>query len=152
MPSSEAVIEICLCEEPVNYISAGPLSPGVGAECVFLGRTRADEHPKHGKLLQLGYEAYKPLAEQILRELAQAAAAEYGCRFVRVHHAICDVPIGEASVLVQVACPRRAEAFAACRFLIDELKNLAPIWKRQQWATGTTWAEGKAVPTPEGRA
>ena len=105
----------------------------------------------HGELLRLGYQAYRPLAERVLRKLAQAAVAEYGCRFVRIHHAICEVPVGEASVLIQVECPRRGEAFAACRFLLDELKARGPIWKRQQWARGATWAEGNVVPMPEGR-
>ena len=81
-------------------------------------------------------------------ELAEAAVAQFGCRAVRIHHAVCNVPPGEAGVLVHVACAHRAEAFDACRFLIDELKAKAPIWKRQEWADRATWSEGGEVPTP----
>lgn len=95
--------------------------------------------------MKLSYEAYRPLAERTLRDLAARAAHEHGCLFVRIHHSIGEVPPGEASVLVQVLCGHRAEAFAACRFLIDALKQEAPIWKREQWASGATWAQGQPV-------
>ena len=148
MSASHAVFDIRLCDAPVAYRSVEPFPPPAGGECVFLGRTRQDRHPAHGELMRLGYEAYRPLAERVLRELAEAAVGRFGCRAVRIHHAVCEVPPGEASVLVQVACGHRAEAFDACRFLIDELKAKAPIWKRQEWADGATWSEGSVVPPP----
>ena len=55
---------------------------------------------------------------------------------------------GDASVLVQVACGHRAESFEACRFLIDALKAQVPIWKREEWADGTTWSEGTPAEGP----
>jgi molybdopterin synthase catalytic subunit len=70
---------------------------------------------------------------------------KFGCLAVRMHHALGEVPPGEASVLVQVVCGHRDMAFAACRFLIDELKAKAPIWKREQWTDGSTWSAGQVV-------
>ncbi len=115
---------------------------GAGGECVFLGRTRRDVHPEHGPLQRLRYQAYGPLARQTLLDLAGVACRRHGCSAVRIHHAVGEVPPGEASVLVQVLCSHRAEAFEACRFLIDSLKRSAPIWKQEHWEDGTTWSEG----------
>lgn len=80
-----------------------------------------------------------------MRELAEQAISRFECTAVRLHHAMGDVAVGEASVLVQVACGHRDQAFTACRFLIDELKRHVPIWKREVWQDGTTWAEGVPV-------
>jgi molybdopterin synthase catalytic subunit len=144
--SAQPLIDVQILDRPVMYAPLG-VSSAVGAECVFLGRTRRDTHPEHGDLVRLSYEAHQPLAERVLRELAEEAIARWGCFAVRVHHAVCIVPPGEASVLVQVICGHRGEAFEACRFLIDALKAKAPIWKREEWASGATWAQGTAVRT-----
>ena len=96
----------------------------------------------HGLLERLSYEAYDPMELGILPEIAEQAGDRLRCTRVRIHHALGEVPPGRASVLVQVNCPHRGEAFDACRFLIDRLKAEAPIWKREVWADGTTWAPG----------
>lgn len=116
---------------------------------MFLGRTRRERHARHGELRTLVYEAYQPLAVQVLRAMADEAVTRWGCLAVRIHHTVGEVPLGEASVLVQVACPHRDHAFAACRFLIDELKSRAPIWKREQWQDGSTWSRGSPVAVEE---
>jgi molybdopterin synthase catalytic subunit len=95
----------------------------------------------------LEYEAYASMAEAMLRELSEEAVEKFGCLAVRVHHALGEVPPGEVSVFVQVVCGHRDMAFAACRFLIDELKAKAPIWKREQWDDGSTWSAGQVVAT-----
>ncbi len=81
----------------------------------------------------------------MLCELADEASRLFECQMVRVHHAVGEVAIGEASVLVQVVAGHRDKAFAACRFLIDKLKTTAPIWKRELWADGTSWSTGTPV-------
>lgn len=139
------MISVALVNHPVDYAPLKDLPDGAGGECVFLGRTRRDRHSKHGGLVRLSYEAYVPMAEQVLRELAQQAVSEFGCLAVRVVHALGEVPVGAASVMVQVACGHRGEAFEACRFLIDRLKTEAPIWKREVWEDGTTWSAGNVV-------
>jgi molybdopterin synthase catalytic subunit len=149
MAGSSPVIDVRLVDGPVRYEPIEPFPPPAGAESVFLGRTREERHADHGDLQRLEYEAYAAMAERVLREIAREALERFRCRAVRVHHAIGDVPPGEASVLVQVVTAHRSEAFDACRFLIDELKKRAPIWKREQWADGTTWSTGQPVAAPE---
>jgi molybdopterin synthase catalytic subunit len=139
------IIDVQLLQQPIQYAPIASLPDCVGGECVFLGRTRREKHPHHGELRRLRYEAFGGMAERVLRDLAQQAIDRFGCSLVRIHHAICEVPPTQASVLVQVACEHRAEAFEACRFLIDRLKSEAPIWKREEWADGSTWSEGTAV-------
>ena len=135
--------------------AVGPWRPTVaeGREQVEmidrLARTRSEEHDKHGELSVLQYEAHVPLAENQLRKLAQDAIDRFGCVAVRIHHAIGEVPLGQASVLVQVVCPHRHSAFDACRFLIDQLKATTPIWKREIWADGETWSGGSPVAVKE---
>lgn len=136
-------IDVKILNHPVKASPFTPFPQPAGGECVFLGRTRAETHPDHGELKGLSYEAYQPMAEQVLQKLALEAAERFGCLAVRIHHALGEVPEGEASVLIQVATGHRGDSFDACRFLIDRLKQDAPIWKREVWADGTTWAEGR---------
>lgn len=139
------MIDVRLTAHPVELPGWDEFPRGAGGECVFLGRTRPDAHPAHGELVRLSYQAYEPMAIAMLRSIAQEAVESFGCLAVRLHHALGDVPPGQASVLVQVATGHRGPAFDACRMLIDRLKAEAPIWKREQWADGTTWSAGKVV-------
>lgn len=152
MSTSAPILDVQLVDHPVVAQSFDPFPQPAGAECVFLGRTRIETHDEHGELTRLGYEAYAPMAEKVLRQLAETATTQFGCLAVRVHHAIGDVPPGEASVLVQVVAGHRGAAFDACRFLIDRLKVEAPIWKREVWADGTTWSTGAPVEAAGGDA
>lgn len=115
---------------------------GLGGECVFLGRTRAELSDSLGPLVALEYEAYSPMAIGVITRIAQDAARECDCGFVAVRHSVGVVPVGEASVLIRVISAHRNEAFVACRMIIDRLKREAPIWKREQWERGATWQEG----------
>lgn len=146
MPRTDALIDVQLLDRPVQSVAFDPFPQGAGGECTFLGRTRGENHPKHGRLIRLSYEAYAPMAQANLRELADQAIDRFDCLAVRIHHSVCEVPLGQASVLVQTACAHRAAAFEACRFLIDQLKSQAPIWKREVWADGATWSAGTPVP------
>lgn len=125
-----------------------PLLPGVGGECVFLGRTRGETHRDHGPLVRLDYEAYAPMVEKRLDQLARDIAQAHGCVAVRLVHATGPVAVGEASVVIQTLTAHRAEAFAACRAAIDRLKAELPIWKREIWEDGQTFVEGAAVTSP----
>lgn len=142
--SSAAIIAVQLLDGPVACESSD-VPDGTGGECVFMGRTRAETHQQHGRLLRLSYEVHRSLAERTLRALAEGAAARWGCRSVCIHHAVGEVPVGRASVMIRVCCAHRSEAFEACRFLIDELKRIAPIWKREEWESGATWVNGQPV-------
>ena len=115
---------------------------GWGAQCVFVGRTRHETHEQFGRLLRLEYEVYGPMAKRTLTAIAQETARRFGCGVVDVVHAHGPVEPGQASVVIQVACPHRGEAFDACRHLIERIKRELPIWKRQIWQRGQTFNEG----------
>ena len=139
-----ATVNTALLQGPLE-IKTWPTPKSAGGECVFLGRTRLETHPIHGDLTALEYEAYLPMAERLLDDLAHTAAQQWPCLAVLLHHALGRVPIGEASVIVRVVCEHRNEAFEACRWLIDSLKQQVPIWKKECWADGTSWAPGATV-------
>ncbi len=152
MSSTESLIDVQLVRHPVGAVPFEPFPQPAGAEVVFFGRTRSEHHPEHQALAHLEYHAYEPLALSVLESLAAEAARRFGCLAVRVHHAIGPVAPGAASVVIQTVCGHRDEAFSAGRFLIDELKRSAPIWKREVWADGTTWADGQPVEVAEDSA
>ena len=141
-----AIIDVELTQGPVRQEDAAPGAAawlsGMGGECVFLGRTRAETHAGYGPLVELEYEAYAPMASALIAEIARDAAREFGCGFIGVRHSVGRVPVGEASVLIRALAPHRNEAFLACRLMIDRLKREAPIWKRERWEGGVTWQEG----------
>ena len=143
------MIDVQIVNHPVTARSLEPFPEQAGAECVFLGRTRRDAHDEYGPLVRLTYHAYLPLARQTLADLADEAVRRFECRAVRIHHATGEVPPGEASVLVQVAGGHRDRAFEACRYLIDRLKAVAPIWKHETWARGESWSAGTPVEVRE---
>ena len=117
--------------------------PGAGGIDVFLGTTRAEISPVGVPLAALDYEAYPEMALAQMRDLARRARERWPIQRLALLHRIGRVAVGEPSVLIAVACPHRAEAFDACRFLIDALKREVAVWKKEVWADGsTTWIRG----------
>jgi MoaE-MoaD fusion protein len=138
--------------EPHVAIVDGPLSldalvecvrdPRAGAVVTFAGVTR--------EVPSLEYEAYAEMALEQLRAIVAEAVARHGLCAAAAEHRVGTVPLSEASVIVAVSAPHRPEAFAGGREIIDRLKALAPIWKREvDEAGGATWVEGKS---PDGQA
>ncbi len=82
------------------------------------------------------------MAQAELRLLAEEAISRFSVRHIRVTHSIGTVKIDEASVVIAVSSDHRDDAFTACRFMIDLLKQRVPIWKQEKWADGTTWSNG----------
>ncbi|MHC4948183.1 MAG: molybdopterin synthase catalytic subunit [Planctomycetota bacterium] len=148
MNASPAIIDVGLVDGPVEREPFDPFPPPAGAECVFYGRTRVEHDPERGRLERLSYEAYAPMAEQVIRELAAETARRFDCLAVRVRHATGVVPPGAASVVVQTVCGHRGPAFESCRHLMDALKARAPIWKREHFGGGASWSAGAPVPEP----
>lgn len=141
---SAVKIEVGMNTGPVSEITLDWPS-ACGAEVVFWGRTRAETHPEFGELIRLEYEAYAPMVEKLLGEMARDAAAKWDCYAVRMIHAHGAVLPGQASIVIQVATPHRSEAFLAGKYLIDRVKHELPIWKREIWMRGVTFVEGCCV-------
>lgn len=116
-----------------------------GALCLFVGQTR--NHSRGRSVRFLEYDAYIPMAEKELLRVAETAEARWNCR-VAIAHRIGRVEIGEASVVVAVGAVHRAEAFEACRYCIDTLKQEVPIWKREVYVEGACWIEGDRTVGP----
>ncbi|HXF98857.1 MAG TPA: molybdenum cofactor biosynthesis protein MoaE [Gaiellaceae bacterium] len=128
-------------------LSAEPLSPEAaleqvrtpeaGAVATFVGTTRARSRGRD--VLYLEYEAYEGMAEQVMAELAETLKRRYDLCEVAIHHRTGRVEIGEPSVVIAVSAPHRADALAACRDAIDELKVSVPLWKKEVYAGGEEW-------------
>jgi adenylyltransferase/sulfurtransferase len=108
--------------------------PNCGGLCVFEGRVRTYNEGK--AVLSLAYECYEPMALRQLARLREEAMRRWGLGHAVLAHRLGDIPIGEAAVWIGVAAAHRAEAFEACRFLIDEVKLRVPIWKREVYLSG----------------
>ena len=114
-------------------------APHAGGIDLFIGTTRAQQHPERGELVALDYEAYEEMAVCELRRLAESARSQWPVVRLVMWHRVGRVAVGEPSVVIAVSCPHRAEAFEACRFMIDELKKSAPIWKKEIYAHDSLW-------------
>lgn len=115
-----------------------------GAVCVFDGIVR--DNTRGRKTLYLDYEAYREMALAQMQKLAEEAVAKFGVRDVAMVHRLGRLGVGETSVLIAVASAHRAQAFEACRWLIDTLKKTVPIWKRETFVDGAVWADGERFP------
>jgi molybdopterin synthase catalytic subunit len=111
--------------------------PRAGGIDVFLGTTRAEKSDDGRELLALDYEAYEEMATDQLRKLAQRARQKWPIIKLAILHRTGRVKLGEASVIIAVSTPHRADAFEACRFIIDQLKVDVAIWKKEVWSDGT---------------
>jgi molybdopterin synthase catalytic subunit len=130
---------IRLVREPIDLLSLQAVSPADGAVCLFVGVVRNENGGR--PVLHLEYEAYEDMALPLMEELAQETRRRWPVTDVRLVHRLGGLAIGEASVAVAVASPHRAEAFAACRFVIDTLKATVPIWKKEFYADGAVWLD-----------
>lgn len=115
-----------------------------GAVTVFDGIVR--DNTRGRKTLYLEYESYAEMAIAEMEKLAERALAEFAVRDVRLFHRLGRLEIGETSVLIAVASAHRGASFDACRFLIDTLKKSVPIWKKEFFEDGATWADGEPFP------
>lgn len=110
-------------------------SDQAGAVCSFLGTVR--EMTGSRRTVALEYEAYPAMAEKTLADLAAQALARWPIERLVIAHRLGLLALGEISVVVAVSCPHRGASFDACRWLIDTLKEVVPIWKKEVWADGS---------------
>src|SRR5207253_7573278 len=133
---------IRLTREPLNRdaLIEAVSHPGAGGLVVFEGVVRDNARGKQIRYLE--YDAYPEMAEQQIRTIIAEAERRWGVERVAVAHRFGRSEIGEASVIIVVAAPHRAEAFDACRYIIDTLKTTVPIWKKEVASNGEEWIEG----------
>ncbi len=117
--------ELLITDEP---IPAEPVAGDVGGVVIFYGIVRDREDGQ--RIAALEYTAYRQMAEHQFRKLIEEAKRRWPVKRVRVVHRLGVIKVGEASLLVRVEAAHRGEAFAAAQFIMDELKQKVPIWKR----------------------
>jgi molybdopterin synthase catalytic subunit len=122
---------------------------GDGAVASFVGLVRNENLGR--RVLYLEYEAYEALAIKALERILAEAREIWPDTRLAVHHRIGRLEIGEASVVIAAGSPHRAHAFAACRYAIERVKQIVPIWKREHFEGGEVWLEG-ATADPDDHA
>jgi molybdopterin synthase catalytic subunit len=132
-----------LTPDPIDYhaLTEAVRSPRCGAVALFLGTVR--ELTGDRVTTRLDYQAYPPMAEKKLAEVEAEVRRRWPVGEVALVHRVGSLGVGEVSVAVAVSAPHRAAAFEACRFAIDTLKEVVPIWKRENAPDGAAeWVEG----------
>ena len=135
------MIEIKITRDSLNpeAITAKVRKDSNGAGLTFLGITRDIFMGK--KVISLEYEAYEQMATKKLREIALELQERWSIPDVAFYHRIGRVDVGEVSLVVALGSPHREEAFAACKYAVDRLKEIVPIWKKEVYEDGEGWVE-----------
>jgi molybdopterin synthase catalytic subunit len=128
------LIAIRDCPLSVDEVFRAVGDDAAGGTVLFVGTVR--NHDGGADVDELGYSCH-PSAEAELRKVAEKVAADHPVRALAAVHRVGDLAIGDLAVVVAVSCPHRAEAFEACRKLIDDLKHQVPVWKHQKFSDGT---------------
>jgi molybdopterin synthase catalytic subunit len=129
---------IQLTHKPIDYaaLTESVRSSAAGAVVLFLGTVR--EMTEGRKTAALDYEAYPQMAQAKLEELLAEAGQRWPIVSAAIVHRLGRLELGDVSVAVAVSTPHRQECFEAGKFLIDRLKEVVPIWKKENWADGST--------------
>jgi molybdopterin synthase catalytic subunit len=144
-PLIAAVIDRGEGSGPIGSVAA-PATGSDGAVATFVGLVR--NHNIGRVVHYLEYDAYEPLALKAFERIAAEIAARWPGVRLALHHRVGRIQIGHASVAIAAASPHRADAFSACRYAIERVKQIAPIWKREFFDGGDVWIEG-ATANPE---
>ncbi|HZU13168.1 MAG TPA: molybdenum cofactor biosynthesis protein MoaE [Chloroflexota bacterium] len=136
-------------------LTPGPLSPercieavrqrGAGGIVTFIGTVRDVSEGRRVEFLE--YEAYEPMAMDKIRQVVDEVRARWPVDGIALQHRVGRLEIGDDAVVVAVSCPHRAEAFEACRYAIDRLKEIVPIWKKEHAEDGSFWVGGPITAT-----
>jgi len=121
----------------VDALLAEVQGPERGGTCVFLGTVRND-----ADVTGIDYSAYEPMAFEEIERILSEAQAQWPDTRVMLQHRLGLIPVGEASIAIAAAAPHRDDAFAACRYVIEEVKKRLPVWKKELSANGSaSWVE-----------
>ncbi len=143
MDGSRQSIRVRVGDDPIDVgLVAGEVGrTDAGATVVFVGTVRDHSEGKTG-VTHLDYEVYAEKVESEIARMVSEAADQWPILNAVVEHRSGVVNLGEASVVVAVSCAHRGDAFEAARYIIEELKNTAPIWKKEFWPGGSEWSRG----------
>jgi molybdopterin synthase catalytic subunit len=130
---------IAITEAPIDTqaLIAAVQADGAGAINVFIGTVRNQTQAK--PVVQLDFEAYDTMAVKKMQEIANQAAARWPIQKVAIVHRKGALQIGDAAVVIAVSTPHRKASFEACEFIIDTLKQVVPIWKKEIFEDGAVW-------------
>ncbi len=132
-----AMFEVVEDPPDLTRLIAAVSRADAGAIATFLGTTR--DHNAGRRVVRLEYEAYPEMAVREMQRIGRQAVERFGASAVAIVHRIGIVGIGEASVAIAASATHRDAAFAACRFAIDRLKEIVPIWKKEYYVGGEIW-------------
>jgi molybdopterin synthase catalytic subunit len=128
-------------------VAASVADSGAGAVCTFCGVVR--DNSKGKRVLYLEYDAYPEMAVKQMQLIAGEIEQKWGIRRVSMVHRTGRLQVGEASVCIALSSPHRGEAFEACRYAIDRLKQTVPVWKKEVWEGGEYWVGWEGNPDAE---
>ena len=144
MASAEDAPSSCflVTDAPIDtaHVTAAVSRDDSGAVTTFIGLVR--DHNAGRRVLWLDYEVYAPLAERVFAQIADEARERWPAVRLAIHHRTGRLAIGDASVVIAAASPHRADAFAGCRYAIERVKQIAPVWKHEHFEGGDVWIEG----------
>ena len=128
-----------LTNEPIeiNDVITKVVRPEAGAISTFIGTVR--EFTEDRRTLYLEYQAYVPMAEKKLAEIADEINQKWANTETAIAHRIGRLNISDVAVAIAVSTPHRKDAFAASRYAIERIKEMVPIWKKEHWEDGTLW-------------
>ena len=135
-----ALVAVTADRLDLEALTAELVANAAGAVATFTGLVRDRNQGRTVRFLE--YEAYEPLAVRALRRIVDEAGATWPDLRLGLHHRIGRLEIGEASIVIAAVSPHRADAFAACRYAIERVKQIVPIWKREHFEGGEVWLEG----------
>ena len=132
-----------LSERPLDVAAtiARVSGPGMGGIVTFLGAVRDEARGR--AIRHLEYESYPEMAEREMQKIADAAAERWPGVKVAIAHRAGHLEVGELAVVIAAAAPHRGDAFEACRFAIDTLKQTVPIWKKEVATDGEYWVDDR---------
>lgn len=133
-------------DQPIDEraVADSVADPGAGAVCTFSGVVR--DNSKGKRVLYLEYEAYPEMAIKQMQLIADEIRQRWGITHVSMVHRTGRLQIGEASVCIALSAAHRGEAFEACRYAIDRLKQIVPVWKKEVWEGGEYWVGWEGAP------
>lgn len=143
MEAHSQTVRIAVRDQPLDPAAALAEvgRPGAGAVAVFVGTVRDHSHD-HDGVTHLEYEAFEERVVDVISQVVAEAEARWPILAGVVEHRVGRVDLGDPAVVVAVSTAHRHAAFDAARYLIDEIKSRAPLWKKEHWPGGGEWVEG----------